>query len=390
VAESPPSAPERPRRLSSSEFRNVIAHFASGVTVITVIEDGTPRGATANAVSSLTLEPPMVLICMNKSSQTGVAVAAQGAFAINILAANQAALAARFAGKDPDKFDGVPVVTGPFGQPLLSEALAHLECRTVEEVTGGTHSVFIAEVESASAHAGAPLAYFRGRFGRLDLAPDEAAYAAVRERIAARRHLPGETVDLLALSHELDLPAGGLSQALERLEREDLVRQRPAGGYVVTPVDRPTVEHAIDARCTIELGVAARTVGRVSPAEVAALRSAVEETLPLVRDERLGRRDAWVDAQERFHETFLGLTGNEALVQAHQRLNTGELVTLAHGGELGDAAREALTDDHRQLVEAFEVGDSGRACEVIERHADRAKAMLRRVMPDGGIEAAER
>jgi DNA-binding GntR family transcriptional regulator len=260
----------------------------------------------------------------------------------------------------------------------------------VEEVTGGTHSVFIAEVESASAHAGAPLAYFRGQFGRLDLAPDEAAYAAVRERIGARRHLPGETVDLLALSHELDLSAGALSQALERLEREDLVRRRSAGGYVVTPADRPTVEQAIDARCTIELGVAARTVGRVSPADIAALRSAIDETLPLIRDEGLVPRDAWVAAQERFHEMFLGLTGNEALVEAHRRLNTGELVTLAHGGELGDAARQALTDDHCQLVEAYEDGDSARAYEAIERHAERAKALLRRVMPNGAIEAIER
>jgi 4-nitrophenol 2-monooxygenase / 4-nitrocatechol 4-monooxygenase, reductase component len=385
VTESPPSAPARPRGLSSNEFRNVIAHFASGVTVITVIENGTAYGATANAVSSLTLEPPMVLICMNKSSQTGVAVAAQRAFAINILAANQAALAARFARKDPHKFDGVPVVTGPFGQPLLSEALAHLECRTVEEVTGGTHSVFIAEVESASARAGAPLAYFRGQFGRLDLAPDEAAYAAVRGRIAAKRHLPGETVDLLALSHELDLSAGALSQALERLEREDLVRRRSAGGYVVTPVDRPTIEQAIDARCTIELGVAARTVGRVSPADVVALRSAIDETVPLIGDEGLAHQDVWVAAQERFHEMFLGLTGNEALMQAHRRLNTGELVALAHGGELGDAARQALTDDHRRLVDAYEAGDCLRACEVIERHAEQAKALLRRVMPGGAV-----
>lgn len=383
MTESPPAAAERPHGLSSNEFRNVIAHFASGVTVITVMESGAAYGATANAVSSLTLEPPMVLICMNKSSQTGMAVAARGAFAINILAANQVSLAARFARKDPHKFDGVPVVAGPFGQPLLSEALAHLECRTVEEVTGGTHSVFIAKVESASAHAGSPLAYFRGQFGRLDLAPDDAGYAAVRGRIVAKRHLPGETVDLLALSHELGLSAGALSQAMERLEGEDLVRRRSLGGYVVTPVDRPTVEQAIDARCTIELGVAARTVGRVSAADVAALRDAIEETLPLIRDGRPVRRDAWVAAQERFHETFLGLTRNEALVEAHRRLNTGELVALAHGGELGAAAREALTDDHRQLVEAYGVGDPARACEVLERHAERAKALLRRVMPNG-------
>jgi 4-nitrophenol 2-monooxygenase / 4-nitrocatechol 4-monooxygenase, reductase component len=157
------------RRLTSDEFRNVIGHFATGVTVITAVADGRPLGTTASAVTSLSLEPPMMLVCLDRESQTGQAVAEVGRFAVNILGEGQADLARRFATKAPNKFDGVQTRPGENGAPLLSDALATLECRVVEQTTGGTHVVFFGEVESGSARGGAPLAYYRGQFGRLQL-----------------------------------------------------------------------------------------------------------------------------------------------------------------------------------------------------------------------------
>src|SRR5436190_11694151 len=100
------------RSLTSDEFRDVISHFASGVTVITAVREGRPYGTTASAVTSLSLEPPMLLICMNKQSETGRAVAASGQFGVNILGAHQAEIAERFAQKGGDKFAGVPVSLG--------------------------------------------------------------------------------------------------------------------------------------------------------------------------------------------------------------------------------------------------------------------------------------
>ena len=155
-------------RLSSDEFRAVVGHFASGVTIVTAIEDDTPYGTTASAVTSLSLEPPMMLICMNRTSQTGQAIARVGHFAINILDVGHADLAVRFAGKGSDKFDSVDTTPGLWGEPLLRDALATLECRMVEQTEGGTHIVFFGEVDEASARHGEPLAYFRGRFGRLE------------------------------------------------------------------------------------------------------------------------------------------------------------------------------------------------------------------------------
>src|SRR3954454_21307517 len=201
------------RSLTSDEFREVISHFASGVTVITAVHDGRPYGTTASAVTSLSLEPPMLLICMNKQSETGRAVAASRRFGVNILGANQADLAERFARKGGDKFAGVPVSEGKWGEPLFDEALATLECSVAEETTGGTHYVFLAEVESGSARGGAPLAYFRGKFGRLEL--DDELRTADAELTAAI-----ERADL----------AGALAAIKARGERmAAIARERIAG-----------------------------------------------------------------------------------------------------------------------------------------------------------------
>jgi flavin reductase (DIM6/NTAB) family NADH-FMN oxidoreductase RutF len=157
--------------MTSDEFRDVIGHFPTGVTVVTTWDDGEPLGTTASAVSALCAEPPMVLVCLNELSSTGSAIGRTGAFGISILAEGQDELARRFATKSADKFAGLEFTTAPGGQPLLAGALAHLECRVSERVLAGTHTVFLADVERGTKGDGTPLAYYRGRFGRLELAP---------------------------------------------------------------------------------------------------------------------------------------------------------------------------------------------------------------------------
>jgi len=158
-------------RSASEAFKDVIGRFATGVTVITALDEGGPVGTTASAVTSVSADPPMLLVCMNKTSATGNVVRDSGRFAINVLAEDQGYLAKHFATKDTDKFASIEPEHGEHGLPLLPGALATLECRIVEEVTGGTHSVFLAHVLEAVGREGAPLAYFRGRFGRLNVEP---------------------------------------------------------------------------------------------------------------------------------------------------------------------------------------------------------------------------
>jgi flavin reductase (DIM6/NTAB) family NADH-FMN oxidoreductase RutF len=155
--------------LDPSTFRSVLGRFASGVTVVTV-RDGTGRdyGLTVSAFCSLSLEPPLVLVCVDRSASGHPALAAASHFAVNILSERQEALSRRFSEKDENRFDGVGYTRGAGGQPLLDDALAHLACRVVGTHDGGDHTIFIGEVEEASAAESRPLLYYRGGYARLE------------------------------------------------------------------------------------------------------------------------------------------------------------------------------------------------------------------------------
>jgi len=188
-------------------YRNVIGHFASGVTVITARHEDTDYGLTANAVSSLSLEPPMMLVCINRETGTRNAISHSKVFAVNILREDQGEVAMQFAKPNPDKFRGMSVSYGELREPLLDDVLAHLECRVTEEVTGGTHSVFLAEVHSARAGEGMPLTFYRGQMGRFEDAADEKVYGQLRRQVLTRELPPGEQIDADDLADHLDAPA---------------------------------------------------------------------------------------------------------------------------------------------------------------------------------------
>ena len=152
--------------VTSDEFRDLIGRFASGITVVTTVLDNVPHGTTASAVTSVSLTPPMLLICVNRQSLTGRAIAQSHHFAVNVLAEDQGDLADHFARKG-SSFTGLQTNPGGRGAPLLCHALATFECQVTDEVEAGTHAVLIGLVERASGRQGLPLAYFRGRQSRL-------------------------------------------------------------------------------------------------------------------------------------------------------------------------------------------------------------------------------
>ncbi len=156
--------------IGPAEFRNVMGRFLTGVTVVTTRHAGGLHGITASAVASLSLEPPRLLVCLNKQSATRGAVAAAGRFVVNVLGAGQDALAMHFASRLPDKFAALDYTLDAHGLPRLPGTIAALGCRVVREVDGGTHGVFIGEVEDSAHAPGAPLGYFRGRFVDVDAA----------------------------------------------------------------------------------------------------------------------------------------------------------------------------------------------------------------------------
>lgn len=148
-------------------FRKVMGHFATGVTVVTSRTSvGEPRGLTASAVSSVSLRPLLLLVCLGRRSATRDAVLGSGVFAVNVLSASDRGLAKRFArGVREERFDGLAYDEGATGCPLLADALAWLDCRVHDTHEVGDHTVVIGEVSACEARPGDPLVYFRGRFG---------------------------------------------------------------------------------------------------------------------------------------------------------------------------------------------------------------------------------
>ena len=158
--------------ITSEEFRRAMGHFATGVTVVTSVgPDGQPVGTTANAVSSLSLDPPLILVCFGRASLTLEAIRRHRAFVVNVLAAPQQDLSANFARRGlAAAWDGVPHRPGPTGSPRLEGVLAALECTVERSFPGGDHEIVIGRlqyVETAAAGA-APLLFWRGSYLSFD------------------------------------------------------------------------------------------------------------------------------------------------------------------------------------------------------------------------------
>lgn len=153
-------------RAGEHAFRAALARFASGVTVLTARgTDGADYGMTVSAFTSLSLDPPLVLACLEVTATLLPHLRAAPAFGVSILAAGQAALSARFADQNVVRFDGVAVTHASEGPALIDGAAAHLVCRRVAEHAGGDHVIIVGEVQRAEAHGDAPLVYALRQYG---------------------------------------------------------------------------------------------------------------------------------------------------------------------------------------------------------------------------------
>jgi flavin reductase (DIM6/NTAB) family NADH-FMN oxidoreductase RutF len=154
--------------VTAGEFRRALGCFAAGVTVVTTRQpNGLPCGLTATAFTSVSVDPPLVLVCVDRRSESYPHFATSGVFAVNILTAAQEGVSARFAVSGGDKFAGVSFRWGLTGAPILTEHLAYLECRMVREYEGGDHTIYVGEVLEAGVADGRPLLYYRGVYATL-------------------------------------------------------------------------------------------------------------------------------------------------------------------------------------------------------------------------------
>lgn len=154
--------------MDADRFRLAMGHLVTGVSVVAARgADGRVLGMTASAVASLSLEPPMLLVCVDRSAEIHDTLVGAPLFGLNILAAGQRELALRFATRGEQHFDGLDVGISPGGLPRIPGALAHFECRRGPVYDGGDHSIVTGTVEWAATDDGAPLCYFRSGYPEL-------------------------------------------------------------------------------------------------------------------------------------------------------------------------------------------------------------------------------
>jgi 3-hydroxy-9,10-secoandrosta-1,3,5(10)-triene-9,17-dione monooxygenase reductase component len=150
-----------------AKFREVLGHFATGITIVTATEEGQPVGFSCQSFAALSLDPPMVILAPAKSSTSWPRIARAGAFAVNILGEHQEAVCRAFAVSGGDKFDGVEWTPGVTGAPLIAGSLATVECTLGTIHEGGDHELVTGHVVDMEIGEGSPLIFYRSGFGRF-------------------------------------------------------------------------------------------------------------------------------------------------------------------------------------------------------------------------------
>lgn len=155
--------------ISKDEFRAALGRFASGVTVVTTRDaDGELHGITVSAFCSVSLEPPLVLVCIDVNTGSHRALTQTDSFVVNILSEKQQYISDRFASYLPDKFEAIKYSSGIDDLPILEGALANLECRLVNSHDDGDHTIFVGQIKRATIGNGNPLVYWHGNYRNLE------------------------------------------------------------------------------------------------------------------------------------------------------------------------------------------------------------------------------
>jgi flavin reductase (DIM6/NTAB) family NADH-FMN oxidoreductase RutF len=154
--------------ITKEEFRNALSRFASGVTVVTTKDnDGNFQGLTVSAFCSVSLEPPLILVCIDKETVSYQAFEESGSFVVNILSEKQQHISNQFASPIANKFAGIEFSTNGNEIPILKDALVNLECSLKKAYDGGDHTIFVGEIERSHISEGNPLVYCHGQYREI-------------------------------------------------------------------------------------------------------------------------------------------------------------------------------------------------------------------------------
>ncbi len=155
--------------IKKDEFKEALSLFASGVTIVTTKDtDGNLHGLTVSAFCSLSLDPPLILVCIDKNTGSHHAFEESGGFIVNVLKENQAHLSAHFASPIKNKFAEIDFTSNEKNFPVLNDVLVNLECILKNSLDGGDHTIFVGQIEKSRISKGKPLIYCEGDYRTLD------------------------------------------------------------------------------------------------------------------------------------------------------------------------------------------------------------------------------
>ncbi len=152
--------------INNQEFKDALKLWASGISVVTANSSKGEQGMTATSFTSVSMDPPQILVCINETAETGTAILESKKFAVNILTTDQEQVSNQFAGGSSmeERFANTAWYEGELGQPVFENCLASLECTVVQQVKAGTHWVIIGEIQSSQCNEGEPLLYFNSAY----------------------------------------------------------------------------------------------------------------------------------------------------------------------------------------------------------------------------------
>lgn len=323
-----------------------------------------------------------MLICVNSSVPMAQSISRAGRFGINVLDGSGATLAHQFATPSDDKFRAVDVDEVE-GLPLLRGALARLVCEVEEEVSGGTHIVFLGRVIHAEAKPeGEPLAYFRGKFGRFEFATNDEAYRVARQRILARDYPPDSTIDLVELATALGVDEAAAFYALTRLSDDGLVRRDVERGYVVVPIDAQLSDQVFDARSCIEAGVIHLVLDTVSDGELESLARHLSVMAECIEGDEFVDFHRYLEANYQFHLGLVRLARNQTLEGAFGGLSIKAVMARSFGATTKTS--ESFLMVQRDILDGLRRRNVADATSAVYRYSELAKVRVREVLAEAG------
>jgi DNA-binding GntR family transcriptional regulator len=350
--------------------QHALDHFDRARAALTVAYGGTMLGTLARTVGRVSADPPRVMVALEAHPQIVRAVEQVGSFALNLIDESEDRLD-RLTGDAAIELDGMTVIRGTSGHPLLSDSVAQLECSVHDAVSAGGLRIYVADVTDACARGGASLAGIDGDLRNFVASRDDATYHELRRAILERRFPLEDDIRVQDVVAQLEVTLANVTYALSRLAHEGLVMRRTSERFVVTPVDESLIVTLLHARRILMRGITDCLVTQLTEAEIASVLEAALETRRPAGTSDVGmENDRSVRVFQTFNELVVGLAGNSVLLDTYRRLSVptvmGRILWRVEWSTLHDALSECAIE----FAHGLALRDRERAIAAIERFND--------------------